>query len=105
MWKHSQIHHQGVAARFRMTMTGRFKGCLVRLEDEATRIRETKAQILMNSQAQWHQPPLNRVVVVRGNINQDQIGAAPDPNLNLNLNARGRGGRGRGRGRRGRGRN
>jgi hypothetical protein len=98
MWKHASIHHQGVVPEFRMTITGRFKGCLERLEDEATRIRETEAQILMNSKTQWHQPPINRVVVLRGNTNEDQIGAQPLPDANTRGGGRGRRGRGRGRG-------
>jgi hypothetical protein len=93
MWKQASIHHQGEEPDFKMTITGRFKGCHERLEDEATRIRETNAQILMNSKTQWHQPPIKRVVVVTGNTNDDQIGAQPLPNA-----------RGRGQGRQGRGR-
>jgi hypothetical protein len=101
MWKHSAIHHEGVHARFKMSITGRFAKCLERQEDEGTRVRESKADILMNSQTQWHQPPIKRVVILRGNINQDQIGA--DQLLGAggetqSSNTAGRGNRGRGRG-------
>jgi hypothetical protein len=95
MHKHMTIHHQGEEPDFKMSITGRFKGCFIRQEDEGTQIRENKATILMNSKTQWHQPPINRVVIVRGNTNDDQIGAEPSA-----TGGRGRGGRGRGRGRR-----
>jgi hypothetical protein len=88
------IHHQGEEPKFVMSITGRFKTCLNRLEDEATRTRESEADILMNSKMQWHQPPINRVVVFRGNVNDDQIGAAPLPNVRGRGRGRGRGGRG-----------
>jgi hypothetical protein len=98
LWKHNSIHHQekGDKSDFKMSVTGRFKGCLVRQEDEGTRIRETNAQILMNSMMQWHQPPINRVVILRGNANIDQIGAQPQ--VNTTVRGRGRGRRARGRG-------
>jgi hypothetical protein len=97
MHKHMMIHHQGLEPNFVMTVTGRFKGCLPRQEDEGTRLRESKAKILLNSKMQWHQPAISRVIVVRGNSNDDQIGA-PQPDQDA------QGARGTGRGRRGRGR-
>jgi hypothetical protein len=99
MYKHMSIHHEGEEPNFKMTVTGRFKGCLVRQEDEGTRIRENIAHILMNSRTQWHQPPINRVVVLRGNLNEDQIGAAPAIPAAPGAPGRGRRGRGRGGGR------
>jgi hypothetical protein len=103
MWKHSAIHHAGVHAKFSMKITGRFAKCLVRQEDEGTRVRESKADILLNSMTQWHQPPIKRVVVMRGNVNQDQIGAELLETGGQDRRTTGRGARGQGRGR-GRGR-
>jgi hypothetical protein len=103
MWKHSAIHHGGVHAKFTMKITGRFAKCLERQEDEGTRVRESKADILMNSMTQWHQPPIKRVVVMRGNVNQDQIGAELLEAGGQNSRTAGRGARGQVRGR-GRGR-
>jgi hypothetical protein len=97
MHKHMMIHHKDMEPEFVMTVTGRFRSCLVRQEDEGTRLSENDAKIIMNSKMQWHQPAINRVVVVRGNANEDQAGAPqPEPDA--------RGAPGPGRGRRGRGR-
>jgi hypothetical protein len=92
--KHMMIHHQGMEPEFVMSVTGRFKGCLVRQEDEGTRLSESKATIILNSKMQWHQPAISRVVIVRGNLNDDQAGAPQaDPGA--------QGTQGAGRGRRG----
>jgi hypothetical protein len=99
MWKHSAIHHGGTHAKFTMTITGRFAKCLERQEDEGTRVRESGADILMNSQTQWHQPPIKRVVVLRGNVNGDQIGAELLQNGGQSSGTAGSRGRGQSRGR------
>jgi hypothetical protein len=84
-----------------MSITGRFKRCLVRQEDEGTRLSESKADILLNSKMQWHQPAISRVIMIRGNSNDDQIGAAAPTQTTQGAPGRGRRGRGRdgGRGR------
>jgi hypothetical protein len=98
MHKYMMIHHQGKEPNFVMTMTGRFKGCLERQEDEGTRLRESQAKILLNSKMQWHQPAISRVVIVRGNSNDDQIGAPQTDQGAQDTQRPGRGRRGRGRG-------
>ena len=72
-----------------------FSGCLERQCNEAVRIKESKAEIIMNSMNQWHQAPITRVVPTSGL--QAEQGELPA------LAGRGRGLRGRGAGGRGAG--
>jgi hypothetical protein len=74
--KHMQIQHDGMIGRFSMEVTGTFETCVPRLADEGMRVREVagKVDILMNSRSEFHQPPIVRMVAVRGNINEEQQG-------------------------------
>ena len=68
MWKHAQLHHESNnKIEFEIEVTNRFKKPMVRQEDEAIRIRESNAQIRLNSKAEFHQPSLIRLVPASGN--------------------------------------
>ena len=56
----------------------------MRQNEKGVRVKCSKADILMNSRSEFHQPSVVRVVAFRGNPNQEQTGAVPNP-------ARGRG--------------
>jgi hypothetical protein len=90
--KHMALQHGGKKGKFSMEVTGTFNKCLERLGDEGMRVRESEieADILMNSKMEFHQPPISRVITVRGNRNDDQE--------ETGRGARGARGRGRGRG-------
>jgi hypothetical protein len=97
MAKHMAVQHGGMKGKFSMEVTGTFTKCLERLGDEGIRVRESEeeADILMNSKMEFHQPPISRVVTVRGNNREDQEEAG----RGARRGGRGRGGtRGRGRG-------
>jgi hypothetical protein len=75
LWKHCQIFHNEVEVDFVMTITGKFKKAMPREQNEGVRIKESPATIVLNSKAEWDQPPIIRVVPIRGNRFEDQIGA------------------------------
>ena len=91
LWKHCSIQHGGRKVAFRMDALRSFKYPMVRQVNEGARVRLTKADICMNSKSEFHQPGIVRVIAVRGNLNEEQIGVFP-------LDGRGGGTRGRGRG-------
>ena len=98
--KHLAIHHpeqEGNIDSFRFKLVETHSQPLSRLCSESVHIHTSKAQIPMNSKAEWHAPVVPRVVVTRELEELEQQGGA----------GRGRGGRGRpaggGRGRRQRG--
>ena len=55
-----------------------FKHPLVRQNDEGVRVKCSRADILMNSKTEFHQPGIVRVVAFRGNLNEEQTGAGPN---------------------------
>jgi hypothetical protein len=107
--KHMDLQHGGMVGRFGMEITGNFRDCLTRLGDEGMRVREGEdnpdINIVMNSKSEFHQPPLIRLIAIRGNRNegQDQQGQGTHQGRGRQRGGIGRGGRGvRARGRRGR---
>jgi hypothetical protein len=72
--KHMKLQHGGIAGKFSMEVTGTFRSCVTRLADEGIRVREDEddVDILMNSRMEFHQPPISRVVAMRGNSREDQ---------------------------------
>jgi hypothetical protein len=73
--KHCEVQHEGEKAEFNMKVTGIFRSCIERQNNEAVRVRkaEKEADILMNSRTEFHQPPISRVVVFHGNRQEEQI--------------------------------
>jgi hypothetical protein len=51
---------------------------MARQDNEGVRIEESPATVVLNSRAEWDQPPIIRVVPMRGNRLEDQIGTQPD---------------------------
>ena len=91
MWKHSQLHHESDnKIRFSVEVTNRFKKPMIRQEDEAIRIRESSAQIKLNSKSEFHQPSNIRLVPASGNIvlNQEGQTAPVIPRNMVNPNKR-----------------
>ena len=88
LWKHCTIQHGGRKVHFRMDILKTFKYPLMRQNDEGVRVKCSKADILMNSRSEFHQPGIVRVVAYRGNLNEEQTGAVHNP-------SRGRGRAGR----------
>jgi hypothetical protein len=74
--KHCIIAHNSTPAKFSMKVLQNFRGCLMRQEGEAVKIRFNmgKADEIMNSRKEFHQPPIKRVVIARGNVQETQIG-------------------------------
>ena len=66
LYKHCVLEHGGRRADFSMRALGSFQGCLERQVNEAVRIGSSKAEVLMNSKAEFHQAPLVRVMTVVG---------------------------------------
>ena len=100
LWKHCLVEHGGTKAEFSMKVVGSFYSCLVRQINEAVRIEMSEAECVMNSNCEFHQSPLVRVVAVT-RLQEEQ-----GEELDIGQGGRGRGRRGTGRGRvcRGRGR-
>ena len=84
------IQHEGTKVKFRMDALRSFRYPMVRQVNEGTRVRLRKFNICMNSKSEVHQPGIVRVVLVRGNVNEEHTGVFPPA-------GRGRGTRGRGR--------
>ena len=66
MWKHCTIQHGGVKAEFIVQSTGSHKTPMRRQINEAVRINMSRADIILNSRAEFHQAALVRVVPQRG---------------------------------------
>ena len=73
------IQHSGRKVDFKMDVLKNVKYPLVRQNDEGVRVKCSKADIVMNSKSEFHQPSIVRVVAIRGNINKEQTGAALNP--------------------------
>jgi hypothetical protein len=58
-----------------MEITGKFMQPMPRQNNEGVRIDESQADIVLNSRAEWDQPPIVRLVPMRGNRLEDQVGA------------------------------
>ena len=73
------IEHEGLPskANFSMKVVSTHKTALSRQETEGVRIKEIETDITMNSQGDWHQPPLVRVVpsIETGNQLVEQVGS------------------------------
>ena len=95
LWKHCSIQHEGRKVQFKMDALRAFKYPMVRQVNEGARVRLTEADVCMNSKSEFHQPGIVRVVLVRGNVNEERTGVFP-------LDGRGQG-RGKGSSRGGQG--
>ena len=73
LWKHCTIQHRLCD----------FKDPLVRQNYEGVRVKRSKADIVMNSKSEFHHTSIVRVVAIRGNINEEQTGAAPNQGRTL----------------------
>ena len=78
--------------KFKMVCLKSLKTAIMRQINEGVRIACCKADICMNSKAEFHQPSIVRVTTTLGNSNEEQTGPQPQTGA-------GRGGRGRGQGR------
>ena len=58
--KHQMDKHHGLPAEYSAKVTGIYKDCLTRQITEGVDIRRCPA-ILMNTKAEWHQPPIWKV--------------------------------------------
>ena len=86
-------------ADFSMRALRSYSSCLVRQVNEAVRIQMSKADFLLNSKSEFHQPPLIRVVPVVG-MREEQGVEEQGGGVQGGGRGRGGGGRARGRGRR-----
>ena len=92
MWKHCLIHPEGRQVNFKMDALRPLKFPMVRQVNKGDRVRLTKAEIFKNSKYEFHQPGIVRIITVKGNVNDEQMGV-------FALDGGGAGTRGRGRGR------
>ena len=74
LWKHCQIQHDGRKVDFKMICLKSFKTAFMRQINEGVRIACCKADICMNSKAEFHQPSIVRVTNTLGNSNEEQTG-------------------------------
>ena len=74
LWKHCQIAHNSELVKFKMVCLKSFKSAFMRQVNEGVRIENSKADICMNSKAEFHQPSIVRVSTVLGNHNDEQTG-------------------------------
>ena len=66
--KHLKLHHpdhKGDHSVFKMESCRTFKKCLERQVAEGVAISSSKADLLLNSKAEFHQPAIQRVTVTR----------------------------------------
>ena len=77
LWKHCQIQHDGRKVDFKMICLKSFKTAFMRQINEGVRIACCKADICMNSKAEFHQPSIVRVTTSLGNTNEEQTGSQP----------------------------
>jgi hypothetical protein len=75
LWKHCEIQHNGEKVDFKMICLKSFPSAFMRQVNEGVRIANTKADICMNSKAEFHQPSIVRVSAVLGNHNEQQTRA------------------------------
>ena len=76
LWKHCQIAHNSELVKFKMVCLKSFKSAFMRQVNEGVRIENSKADICMNSKAEFHQPSIVRVSTVLGNHNDEQTGGS-----------------------------
>ena len=76
LWKHCQIAHNSELVKFKMVCLKSFKSAFMRQVNEGVRIENSKADICMNSKAEFHQPSIVRVSTVLGNHNVEQTGGS-----------------------------
>ena len=77
MWKHCLIQHDGVAAEFTIESTGSHKTSMRRQINEAVRIQQSTADIVLNSRSEFRQAALVRVVPMRGLQNEQEFFSQP----------------------------
>ena len=58
--KHQMEEHQGARAEIAAKVTGNYSDCLTRQIAEGVLIRRSNT-VLMNTKAEWHQPPIWKV--------------------------------------------
>ena len=75
LWKHCEIEHNGEKVNFKMVCLKSFPSAFMRQVNEGVRIANSKADICMNSKAEFHQPSIVRVTTVLGNHNEEQTRA------------------------------
>ena len=75
LWKHCEIQHNGEKVNFKMVCLKSFPSAFMRQVNEGVRIANSKADICMNSKAEFHQPSIVRVTTVLGNHNEEQTRA------------------------------
>ena len=92
LWKHCFIQHNGQIVKFKMVCLKSFKTAFMRQINEGVRIACSRADICMNSKAEFHQPSIVRVSSNLGNTNEEQTGLHPQGG---GRGARSRGGRSR----------
>ena len=68
------IQHEGRKVQFKMDALRSFRYPMVRQVNEGARVRLSDFDICMNSKSEFHQSGIVRVVVVRGNVNEEQTG-------------------------------
>ena len=77
LWKHCSIQHNGKIVQFKMVCLKTFKTAFLRQINEGVRIACSRADICMNSKAEFHQPSIIRVSANLGNTNEEQTGIQP----------------------------
>ena len=78
MAKHCRIQHNGNIVQFSVESAGTHQTAMRRQINEAVRIAQSEADLILNSKSEFHQAPLTRVVPVSG-LTQDQEIFFPRP--------------------------
>ena len=73
MYKHQVTDHKNEAVKFRMEIASKFKDALTRQANEAVRISNRPYHKLLNSKAEFNNPPLSRVVIFRKKYTNSKV--------------------------------
>ena len=79
LWKHCVLRHNSKLVKFRMVCLKSFKTALMRQINEGVRIACSRADICMNSKAEFYQPSIVRVTKNLGNPNEGDTMLLSDP--------------------------
>ena len=72
LWKHCELHHEGVKTQFDMKILRSHRTPLTRQIHEGVEIDNSKARILMNSKGEWNGSRIPRIVIEVGEEIQEE---------------------------------
>ena len=95
LWKHCTLEHSGEKVEFVIKALIGFNSCLEMQVNEAVRVTDSRANVILNSKNKFHQAPIVRVIVASG------LHGEQGESQEATITTRARPGPGRGQGRAG----